>query len=63
MPFWGQNPFYGAYVDGANLGTLALDTTFTRLPGASTLRFTCGTPPTENIGRSTGPWHVNGHAD
>lgn len=57
LPFWGQNPFFGAMVGEApNLGTIARDTTFTRLPGVPTLRFTTGTPPTENTGRSTGPY-------
>lgn len=57
LPTWGQNPFYGAFVGEApNLGVIARDTSFTRLPGVPTLKFTTGTPPTENTGRSTGPY-------
>lgn len=59
LPSWGQNPFYGAMVGEApNLGTITRDTTFTRVPGVATLKFTTGTPPTENTGRSTGPYSV-----
>lgn len=57
LPTWGQNAFYGAFVGEApNLGVIARDTTFTRLPGVATLKFTTGTPPTEDTGRSTGPY-------
>lgn len=56
LPGWGQNSYYGMYVgDAPNLGTITRDTSFTRIPGVPTLKFTTGTPPTENTGRSTGP--------
>ena len=56
IPGHSQNAYYGAHVGEApNLGTISLDTSFTRLPGVPTLKFTTGTPPTENTGRSTGP--------
>lgn len=56
LPGWAQNGYYGAHVTEApNLGTIVRDTTFTRLAGVPTLKFTTGTPPTENTGRSTGP--------
>jgi len=46
---WGQNEFFGAFVNPANNpGTIARDATFTRLPGIPTLRFTCGTPVAAN---------------
>lgn len=54
LPFWSQNPFFGAFVDPANQGTIARDTSFTRLPGVPTLRFTTGTPPGD--GKRTGPY-------
>lgn len=56
IPGFSQNAFYGAHVSEApNLGTISIDTSFTRLPGVPTLKFTTGTPPTENTGRGTGP--------
>lgn len=54
VPYWGQNPYYGAYVDSANFGTMTRDASFVRLSGIPTLRFTCGTPPAETNKR-TGP--------
>lgn len=57
LPFWGQNPFYGAMVDEANQGTIARDTSFTRLPGVATMRFTTGTPPdAAQASKGTGPY-------
>lgn len=55
VPFWGQNPFFGAFVDAANFGTLALDNSFTRVAGVPTMRFTCAAPPAAND-KSTGPF-------
>lgn len=52
---WHQNSFFGTFVDTANNGTLAVDTSFTRLPGIPTLRFTCGTPPSD-VEKQTGPY-------
>ncbi len=55
VPGWGQNQFFGAFVDPAvNGGTIERDTSFTRLPGIPTLRFTCGTPPAAPV-PFTGP--------
>lgn len=57
VPGWGQNEFYGFSAAPANQGTLAIDTSFTRVPGIPTLRFTTGTPAeAPNNNRSTGPY-------
>ena len=57
LPYWGQNPYYGAMVDPANQGVIARDTSFTRLPGVATLRFTTGTPPdATQATKATGPY-------
>lgn len=47
IPGWGQNAFFGGWVDPASASrcTMAVDTSFTRLPGIPTLRITAGTPP------------------
>lgn len=59
LPFWGQNTFFGGHVDPANQGTIARDTSFTRVAGVPTLRFTCGTPPpAEQSHKRTGPMTV-----
>lgn len=54
VPYWMQANYFGAFVDNPNLGTMQRDTSFTRLPGVPTLRFTCGTPPSDQNLR-TGP--------
>jgi len=54
VPYWFQGNFFGGFVDSANMGTMVRDTSFTRLPGVPTLRFTTGTPPAETNKR-TGP--------
>ena len=57
LPYWGQNPYFGAMVDVANQGTIARDTSFVRLPGTATLRFTTGTPPdSSQATKGTGPY-------
>lgn len=63
VPGWGQNEFYGVGAAAANQGTLAVDTTFTRVPGVPTMRFTTGPPPEPN-NRLTGPysaWRTNAY--
>ena len=54
VPYWFQGNFFGGFVDSANMGTMVRDTTFTRLPGIPTLKFTTGTPPTD-VYKRTGP--------
>ena len=54
VPYWHQNEFFGYMVPSANFGTIARDTSFTRLPGIPSLRFTCNTPPADTNKR-TGP--------
>lgn len=54
VPYWFQGNFFGAFVDSANMGTMVRDTSFTRLPGIPTLKFTTGTPPTD-VHKRTGP--------
>lgn len=56
LPYWGQNPYFGAMVDPANQGTIARETGFTRLAGHATLRFTTGTPPVDTPSKATGPY-------
>lgn len=51
---WAQNTHFGAFVDPANQGSMAVDTSFTRLPGIPALKFTTGTPPSDTSKR-TGP--------
>lgn len=54
LPFWSQGNFFGAFVDPANQGVIARDTSFTRVAGVPTMRFTTGTPPGDN--KRTGPY-------
>jgi hypothetical protein len=57
LPYWGQNPYFGAMVDPANQGVIARDTSFTRVPGVATMRFTTGTPPdASQATKATGPY-------
>lgn len=59
LGYWFQNPFFGGGVDAANYGTMAVDTSFTRVPGVPTLRFTCGFRPSEDqSAKRTGPSYV-----
>lgn len=55
VPGWYQGEFYGTAAVPANQGTLAVDTTFTRVPGIPTLRFTAGPPPATDV-KTTGPY-------
>lgn len=52
---WYQNPHYGAYVDGANYGTLVRDNTVQRVAGRNCMKFTYNTPPAAND-KATGPY-------
>lgn len=63
VPYWSQGNYYGAFVDPANQGTMARDTSFTRLPGVPTLRFTCGTPPTDTTKRTGPSYSFNDNLD
>lgn len=55
VPYWWQGDYFGGHVGGANQGLIERDTTFTRIPGVPTMRFTCGPPEVPDANKWTGP--------